>query len=198
MERRWAQQLTYSYYEYNGAGEKCQNPHCPAIGIQHIFVFRHILSGDTIHLGEQCYGRWRDVMGFPRSPKYQDYLDALKELTIERGRLSPAELVKLKREQDEKWLKKEAEEGKLAPKDIPIYWDKLLRRRCMKAWYQKQVKEGQLKLERFYQPMRNFRTVDEACNWAEEHGGYWIGVSTWQGESCWKMYINPHYEKGQY
>jgi len=136
-------------------------------------------------------------MGLPSGHRYRDYVNALKEHTFElNGRsLSPAELVKIKREQDEKWLKRDAEEGKIAPKDIPLYWDKLLRRKCRRVYYQKQVKEGQLKLELLYQPMENFITVDAADEWAEERNGYCAGVKTWQGESHWLICI--HY-KGEY
>lgn len=198
MNTRWAQQHTYDHYFHNSTGETCQNPHCGSYGIKNVFVLIHNMSGERVHIGQQCYGRWRDVMGLPRSPKYQDYLDALIESTLERGqKLSPAELLRLKRKHDDKWLKREAEDGKLAPKDIPLHWDKVFRRKCRKAWYQKQVKEGNLELEQFYQPMGNFRTVDAADNWAEEHGGYCGGVKTWQRGSCWLMYINPDY-RGEY
>lgn len=198
MDTRWAQQYTYSHYEHNATGETCQNPHCGYYGIKHVYVLRHNLSGETVHIGEQCYGRWRDVMGFPRSPSFQDYLDALKESTIKRGqRLSPTELVKLDKDVKDRWLKREAEDGKLAPKDIPLYWDNVLRRKCRRAWCQRQIKEGKLELEPFYQPMGNFRTVDEADKWAEEHGGYCGGVKTWQRQSSWLIYINPDY-RGEY
>ena len=138
-------------------------------------------------------------MGLPTGPRYRDYLNALKKRTFElKGRqLSTAELVKLQREHDENWLKRDAEEGKLAPKDMPLYWDKLLRKRCSRVWCQKQVKEGNLELEKVYQPMGNFKTVEESDEWAKEHGGYCIGVKSWQGKSHWLMYINPDY-KGEY
>lgn len=199
MDTRWAQQHAYSHSFYNHEGETCQNPHCGVYGIKNIFVLRHNLSGETVHIGEQCYGRWRSALGLPVGLRHQQYLELLKKRTYELDgrRLSPAELVRLKREHEDNWLKREAEEGKVAPKDIPLYWHKVLRRKSRIAWCQRQVKEGKLELEPFYQPMGNFRTVDEADKWAEEHGGYCGGVKTWQRRSSWLIYINPDY-RGEY
>ncbi len=86
----------------------------------------------------------------------------------------------------------------MMPGDIPPGVEIKLQRQARKAWILKYCKEHGFALQNIRQPLQNFRTLDEAEEWAREHGGYCGGDMTIRKKKFWSIYVNPHYREGQY
>jgi len=89
-------------------------------------------------------------------------------------------------------------EGKLKPENIPPGVDIDLQRKARRNWILKYCKEHGFALQQIRQPIQNFRTFDEAEEWARERGGYCGGDITVRKEKFWSIFVNPYYKEGQY
>lgn len=196
MKKKWAEQYSDEGFYYSKIPGKCQNPQCGRNPIFHRHIIRHNLSGDVVEVGTHCYQRWRVAIGLSSTPWFDDYLILLREESRkhEGERLSPSIL----KGYQEKAILRMVSKGKIKPDNIPSTVDKILQRQARKKWLLKYCKEHGFRLQPFNQPMQNFKTFDEAEEWAIEHGGYCGGALTLRGEKFWSIFINPHYNGTEY
>ena len=133
-------------YDYGGyyyeRNGKCQNPHCGA-RINYRYILRHKLSGDEPEIGSHCYQRWREANNLSTDPWFASYDRRCKHS----ARGTP---------------------GQRVSRSVDIRHE----REARKEWILKRSKEGAIKLERILSPISNFRTLEEADNWANERGGF--------------------------
>jgi len=111
----------------------------------------------------------RTVMGLRTAAWFDDYLELLRE----EGKKHEGQHVSPSQERE-------------------------LKREARKAWLLKYCKKKGIHLQLVHKPLQNFRTFDEAEEWAMERGGYCGGTRTIRGEKSWNIYVNPYYKKGQY
>ena len=196
MERRWAEQYDDEGVYYSSTPGTCQNPHCGHYPILYRHILRHNLSGEVVEVGTHCYQRWKMCLGLGTAAWFDDYIELLrKEAMKKEGHRIPASEMK---GFQQKTILRMVRRGKLKPEDIPPDVDKKLQRQARKEWILKYCKEHGFALQPMRQPLQNFRTFDEAEEWAMEHGGYCEGTLTIRGKKFWSIYVNPYYEKGQY
>ena len=137
-------------YDYGGRYYKingvCQNPHCGA-RINDRYILRHKLSGDEREIGSVCYQRWREANNLSNDP----WFDAYDRKCKHSARETP---------------------GQRVSRSVDIKHE----RESRKEWLLNKSKEGAIKLERILMPLGNFRTLEEADNWAHERGGFCVST----------------------
>lgn len=149
MTQEWADEHEYegigeedSYY-YSPKPGRCQNPHDGHYPIYHRYILRHIESGEVVEIGSHCHQRWRKLRGWD-TDAWWDILEEERELA---ARKRPGER-------------------------LSAAEDRKLRKRAYIKWIIKKAKEGVIKLDQILMPLGNFRTLEEAHNWAKERGGF--------------------------
>ena len=196
MDCSWARQYVDEGYYYSSMPGKCQNPKNGHYPIFHRHILRHNLSGEVVEIGSHCYQRWRICVGLSTEDWFDDYIVLLQEESMksEGHRIPPSQM----RQIQEKTIIRMVSRGKMKPEDIPPGVDIKLQRQARKAWILKYCKEHGFALQQIRQPLQNFRTLDEAEEWARDRGGYCSGDITVRNEKFWSIYVNPHYKEGQY
>lgn len=161
MSQVFAKEYTEDYgYYYDSKSGRCENPHCGHYPIFHRYVLRSEISGDVKEIGSHCYQRWRQARGLETEPWFDEYQIMLQM------------------------------EAKMKPGRRFMPSDRLkLQKDAYKKWLMKEVKRGNIKLERQDQPLQNFPTMEAADKYAREQGGYCGGGTTVRGSKFWIIYV---------